>query len=147
MTIDQPAPTSPSGTGGIAVRFALAFVSGLVLVIAIGGGALYAYGQQYTGKVLPGVSVGDVDLSGLSPEEARAQLESTYGTFGDGTITLTGPDGDVTVGYDEIGREPDIDAMVAGRAHRRPAGRDDGRPAGRAPDGPPRHHADARRAL
>jgi hypothetical protein len=112
MTITQPAPTRPSGTGGIAVRFALAFVSGLVLVIAIGGGALFAYGQQYTGKVLPGVSVGDVDLSGLSPEEARAQLESTYGTFADGTIRLTGPDGDVTVGYDEIGREPDIDAMV-----------------------------------
>ena len=113
MTIAQPAPTSPSGTGGIAVRFALAFVSGLVLVIAIGGGALFAYGQQYTGKVLPGVSVGDVDLSGLSPEQARAQLESTYGTFADGTITLTGPDGDVTVGYDEIGREADIDAMVS----------------------------------
>ena len=113
MTIAQPAPASPSGNGGIAVRFALAFVSGLVLVIAIGGGALYAYGQQYTGKVLPGVSVGDVDLSGLSPEEARAQLQSTFGTFGDGTITLTGPDGDVTVGYDEIGREPDVDAMVS----------------------------------
>ena len=113
MTIAQPAPTSPSGTGGIAVRFALAFVSGLVLVVALGGGALYAYGQQYTGKVLPGVSVGDVDLSGLSPEEARAELESTFGTFRDGTITLAGPEGDVTVGYDEIGREPDIDAMVA----------------------------------
>ena len=113
MTNAQPDPASPSGTGGIAVRFALAFVSGLVLVIAIGGGALYAYGQQYTGKVLPGVSVGEVDLSGLSPEEARAQLESTFGTFGDGTITLSGPDGDVTVGYDEIGRAPDIDTMVS----------------------------------
>jgi vancomycin resistance protein YoaR len=113
MTIAQPAPASPSGTGGIAVRFALAFVSGLVLVIAIGGGALFAYGQQYTGRVLPGVSVGEVDLSGMSPEEARARLESTFGTFRDGTITLSGPDGDVTVGYDEIGRRPDIDAMVS----------------------------------
>ena len=113
MTTAQPAPASPSRSGGIVVRFALAFVAGLVLVIAIGGGALYAYGQQYTGKVLPGVSVGDTDLSGLSPEEARATLEAALGSFGEGTITLSGPDGDTTVRYDEIGREPDLDAMVA----------------------------------
>ena len=113
MTIAQPAPASPSGTGGIAVRFALAFVSGLVLVIAIGGGALFAYGQQYTGKVLPGVSVGEVDLSGLSPRRPGPSSSRRFGTFGDGTITLTGPDGDVTVGYDEIGRAADIDAMVS----------------------------------
>jgi vancomycin resistance protein YoaR len=112
MTTAQPQPATPSRKGGLAVRFAVAFLAGIVLVIAIGGGALYAYGQQYTGRVLPGVTIGDVDLSGLSPELARDRLEEAYGSLGAGTITLTGPDGDLTVGYAEIGRQPHLEAMV-----------------------------------
>ncbi|HKF84786.1 MAG TPA: VanW family protein [Candidatus Limnocylindrales bacterium] len=113
MTTVQPAPAPPSRKGALALRFAIAFLAGIVLVIAVGGGALYAYGQQYTGKVLPGVRVGDADLSGLSPEQARDRLEEAYGPLGAGTITLAGPDGELTVGYTEIGRRPDIESMLA----------------------------------
>jgi vancomycin resistance protein YoaR len=112
MTTAQPQPAAPSHGGGLAVRFAIAFLLGIALVIALGGGALYAYGQQYTGRVLPGVTVGSVDLSGLSPDVARERLEDAYGTYAAGTITLVGPDGNETLQYGAIGREPDIDAML-----------------------------------
>ena len=112
MTTAQPQPAAPSRRRGIALRFLVAFLAGIVLVGAIGGGALYAYGQQYTGKVLPGVSVGETDLSGLSPTQASDALAAAYGPLGSGVITLQGPDGAMTVGYAEIGRRPAIDAMV-----------------------------------
>jgi hypothetical protein len=40
------------------VRFALGFVVGVVLALLLGVGALYAYDQQYSGRVLPGVRSG-----------------------------------------------------------------------------------------
>ena len=55
----------------ILVRFMVAFLVGLVAVGGLGVGALYAYEQQYAGKVLPGVRVGDIDLSGMTPAAAR----------------------------------------------------------------------------
>ena len=39
----------------------------------IGAGALYAYDQQYVGRVLPGVRVGSVDLSGLDARRRAAR--------------------------------------------------------------------------
>lgn len=112
MTTAQPQPAAPTHRAGLAVRFAVAFLLGVVLVIVLGGGALYAYGQQYSGRILPGVTVGRADLSGMTPPVARQRLADVYGTSRAGTITLAGPDGDRTIGYAAIGREPDIDAML-----------------------------------
>ena len=52
------------------LRFFVAFLVGLLLAMAGGVGALYAYDQQYIGRVLPGVRIGDVDLSGLDAAAA-----------------------------------------------------------------------------
>src|SRR5829696_6359482 len=112
MTTAQPEPAARAHRNGLALRFAIAFMAGVLLVMAIGGGALYAYGQQYTGKVLPGVMVGEVDLSGLSPDQARDRLAEAYGDLGAGAIRLDGPNGRVTIAYSEIGRLPDVDAML-----------------------------------
>jgi vancomycin resistance protein YoaR len=111
-----PARRGPS----LGLRFLIAFFLGVVLVVGAGGGALYAYGQQYTGRVLPGVHVGETDLSGLSIDAATAALGQAYGTLGSGQVLLAGPDGDLTIGYAAIGRGPDITrmldaAMAAGR--------------------------------
>jgi vancomycin resistance protein YoaR len=120
-TAQLPDPASPGRKGSsLALKFAIAFLMGAVLVVGVGGGALYAYGQQYTGKILPGVSVGDTDLSGLTPGQARDRLVEAYGALGAGVITLTGPDGELTIGYGEVGRQPAVDlmldaAMAAGR--------------------------------
>nr|MBA3234769.1 VanW family protein [Chloroflexota bacterium] len=73
---------------------------------------LYAYDQQYAGRILPGVSVGGVDLSGLTPDVARAALDEAYRAAGDGRIVVTGPDSSTTITFAEIGRRVDTDALV-----------------------------------
>src|SRR5918995_2219337 len=95
------------------LRFAVAFIVGLLVATVAGVGALYAYDQQYIGRVLPGVRVGPVDLSGLAPAVAADRLREAYGSLGEGEITLTTPAGDTTISYADFGRGPDIEAMVA----------------------------------
>jgi vancomycin resistance protein YoaR len=95
------------------LRFTVAFLVGLLLALGVGAGAMYAYDQQYTGRVLPGVRVGSVDLSGLTPDSARAALGAAYHGYAEGRIVLTGPDGPEVITYAEIGRGLDTDALVA----------------------------------
>ena len=63
------------------LRFGLAALLGLTGALLIGLGGLYVYDQLYAGKVLPGVSVGSVDMSGLTPDAARAELTRAYGSL------------------------------------------------------------------
>ena len=111
-------PDPIAGTGHIhrpsaRLRFAVAFLVGLVLALGVGAGAMYAYDQQYAGRVLPGVRVGSVDLSGMTPDAARTALDRAYHGYADGRVVLTGPDGQVVITYTEIGRSLDTDALVA----------------------------------
>ena len=99
----------PSGR----LRFAVAFLVGLLLATIIGAGAMYAYDQQYVDRVLPGVRIGTVDLSGLDDEAATAALQEAYGSLTEGEIVLTSPAGETTISYDDIGRGPDVNAMLA----------------------------------
>ena len=66
MTIEtEPvAQNHPTRRPSARLRFGVAFLIGLIATLGLGAGALYAYDQQYTGRVLPGVTVGGVDLSG-----------------------------------------------------------------------------------
>jgi vancomycin resistance protein YoaR len=117
----EPLPASPERRGrSLGLRFAVAFLLGVTLVVGAGGAGLYAYGKQYEGRILPGVRVGDVDVSGMTPEAATAAIADAYAGLGAGVITLTGPEGDLAIGYREIGRGPDAaamleDALAAGR--------------------------------
>ncbi|HEY5436847.1 MAG TPA: VanW family protein [Candidatus Limnocylindrales bacterium] len=117
----ETAPSTPGRRGSsLGLRFAIAFLLGVVLVVGAGGGALFAYGQQYSGRVLPGVRVGTTDLSGLTPEAAGRALSDAYAPLGSGQLLLAGPDGELTVGYGELGRAPDVkmmlgEALAAGR--------------------------------
>jgi vancomycin resistance protein YoaR len=97
----------------VRTRFAVAFLAGLIAALAIGVGALYAFDQQYAGKVLPGVHVGNVDLSGLTPAEASSRLTEAYAAFGQGQAVLTHGDLAMAIDYAKIGRRPDVEAMVA----------------------------------
>jgi hypothetical protein len=92
-TIDPAIDTTPARRRGpsLGVRFAIAFLRDIGLVAGTGGGALYAYGRRYPGRVLPGVQVGGVDPSGLSPEAARQALCDAYAALGAGRILLNGP--------------------------------------------------------
>jgi vancomycin resistance protein YoaR len=112
-TVTIPAPESAVRRPSLRQRFGVAFLVGLIAAMAVGVGALYAYDQQYTGRVLPGVRVGDVDLSGLDAASAAERLRAAYGSLGEGSVTITSPHGDRKISFAEIGRGPDIDAMVA----------------------------------
>ena len=93
-------------------RVLLAFLFGVLLVAALAIGGVLAYESAYTGKVAAGVSVAGVDLSGLTRDEAAAQLESSLASVGQGTLTLDTVNGPVALTYAELGRRADVDAML-----------------------------------
>jgi vancomycin resistance protein YoaR len=109
-TVTIPAPETRRVS--VRVRFAVAFLVGLIAALAVGVGALYAYDREYVGRVLPGVRVGDVDLSGLDAATAADRLHAAYGSLAEGSVTITSPQGKRTISFATIGRGPDIDAMV-----------------------------------
>ncbi len=113
IVTDVEPPARPRRRRSLAARFGVAFVLGFLLALGVGVGGLYAWGQQYAGRVLPGVHVGSTDLSGLTREQAEAELANAYGSLGTGQITLTGPDGQATtISYADVGRGPDTSALV-----------------------------------
>jgi vancomycin resistance protein YoaR len=94
-------------------RFFVAFLIGLLAVMAIGAGGLYAYDRQYDGRVRAGVRVGGIDLSGLSPAAAKERLNGAFGAAATGELVFHTPDGATTVTYAELGRHVDVDELVA----------------------------------
>ena len=111
--IDGEPPTPPRRRRSLAFRFGVSFVLGFVLAVGIGVGTLYAWGQQYDGRVLPGVRVGSLELGGLTREQAQAEIASAYGSLGTGHMTLSGPDGNATtISYADVGRGPDTSALL-----------------------------------
>jgi len=97
---------------GLVARVAVAFVLGLVLVAALAVAGLYAYDQQYVHRVLPGVRIGQTDLSGLDEAGARQRLEAAYASLSSGEIAISVAGATTVVGYGEIGRRADLDQMV-----------------------------------
>src|SRR4029078_999721 len=97
----------------LVLRFCISFLIVCARAVVIGAGALYALDLQYEGRVLPGVSVGSTDLSGLTREQAEAAIATAYASLGKGQITLTDPDGQkTTITYADLGRGPDTQALV-----------------------------------
>ena len=97
-------------------RFLAAFGIGLAAILILGAGVLYAYDRQFEGRILPGVQVGSVDLSGLSPAEANARLSSAYADLGSGQLVLSGGGSQSTVSYASLDRHLDVDGLVADAA-------------------------------
>src|SRR5664280_2896015 len=94
------------------VGFVVAFTVGAAAVIALVCGAASSLSNTYRDRVLPGVRVGSVDLSGLTRDQAMAKLQSDYAYLGNGLITITTPVGTATITYQQAGRGPDVEAMA-----------------------------------
>jgi vancomycin resistance protein YoaR len=113
VVTDGEMTAGPRRGRSLARRFAVSFVVGFLFAVGIGAGFLYAWGQQYDGRVLPGVRVGSTDLGGLTREQAAAEIAKAYGSLGTGQVTLTGPNGQMTtIGYADVGRGPDTAALL-----------------------------------
>src|SRR5215213_8985978 len=114
MTATTIDPTTTGRPGPrTAVRFLVAFLAGMLAVLALGAGALYAYERQYEGRILPGIRVGSVDLSGLDPATARQRLASAYSYVGTGAVVLTAGARRTVIDYGDVDRRVDVDALVA----------------------------------
>jgi vancomycin resistance protein YoaR len=96
--------------------FLAAFGIGLAAVLILGAGVLYAYDRQFEGRILPGVHVGSVDLSGLSPAEASVRLSAAYADMGSGQLLLSGGASQSNVSYASLDRHLDVDGLVADAA-------------------------------
>jgi vancomycin resistance protein YoaR len=114
----EPGGTPPAGPKShsgrrAATRFSLAFAFGLLAVLAIAAGALAAYESSNVGRIVPGVRVGPVDLSGLSPSQAAARLRESYAALGEGQLILAAAGRERTISYTDLGRRIDADRIVA----------------------------------
>ncbi len=97
---------------GKAAAVALAFVIGVGGVLVVSLTVAFAIALANTNRVLPGVHVGAVDVSGLSRQEAIDKLNNAYSYLGLGEVEITTPKGTSTVDYSVIGRAPDAEAMA-----------------------------------
>ncbi len=93
-------------------RLVLGFIVGLVASLALAGGGLLAWDAGYEGRVLPGVHVGDVELSGLDRAQAGAALGAGLAGLADGRVVLRTPAGDVSVAYLQFSRRPDVASLT-----------------------------------
>jgi vancomycin resistance protein YoaR len=104
--------SAPRRRGRVLFWLLFSFVFGFVLVGGIVVAGLYAYDQQYIHRVLPGVRIGQVDLSGLDETAARERLDAAYGSLAAGSIRVTAAGATTTISYSELGRQADLDTMV-----------------------------------
>jgi hypothetical protein len=93
-------------------RVAIAFVVGFVVCLLIAGGALLAHDASLDRRVLPGVSVGGVDLSGLDRAGATTALTGAFGHLAEGRVVVRTTAGDVALPFADFARRAEIDAMV-----------------------------------
>ena len=84
LTLPRPAPRL--------VRIAtMTFVAFLAFALA-GSIGLALYASTHAGRIYQGVTVGDVDLGGMSPGAAAAALDSRFAAYAQAPITLTADD-------------------------------------------------------
>ena len=114
MAATQPVATEPRvlripRPGRVARRLVIGALFGVLAVL----GGMYAFGQAYTGRILPGILIGGVDVSGMTAGEARAAVDAAFGGLEDGQITVTSPRVTTVIDFDDVGRTIDRDGMVA----------------------------------
>ena len=95
------------------VPFVAAFAASLVAAFVLGVAALYAFDRAFDGRVLPGVRVGAVDLSGLDPAAARSRLVEAFAGAGEGSVVLAVDGDSASIPFSAIDRHVDVDALVA----------------------------------
>jgi vancomycin resistance protein YoaR len=100
--------TRRRSAGKFAIAFAIGAAATLILLCAV---AVAAFSVS-AGRVVPGVRVGSVDVSGMSRDQVIARLQSTYGYLDQGDVSINTPLGAAQITYQTAGRTPDVEAMA-----------------------------------
>ncbi|MBA2362129.1 MAG: peptidoglycan binding domain-containing protein [Chloroflexia bacterium] len=105
----------PSGRQPIAMTLAL------LLVLGLAAGGLAYYSSTFDGEIYRGVSVNGVDVSGRTPNEARAVLLERAAEYNRSPLTLSYADDQWRPTPEQLGLSLDVDPLVgqaykAGRA-------------------------------
>jgi len=93
-------------------RFLLFVVTAILAAAAVAGGLATLHERQ-AGRIMPGVSAAGIQLGGLTPDEARAALGAGLADLSAGSISVRAGMGVTNIPFVDVGRVPDIDAMVA----------------------------------
>lgn len=79
----------------LSVMVSAAFAAAALIVVPV---------QAHEGKIETGIYVDDIDISGLTEDEAEAEIEAYVATFGDTKITLHAPEGgEITASAADLG--------------------------------------------
>ncbi|MFT4041460.1 MAG: VanW family protein, partial [Thermomicrobiales bacterium] len=102
----------PGAVSTLARAASLAFV--LVAAFALAGVlGLALYASSHSDRIYQGVTVGDVDLSGLTPQEAQTALDQRFDEYAQTPITLSADGRSFTLTPAEAGANLDSGATVA----------------------------------
>ncbi len=99
-------------------RLLLLFVAMAMLGIGLVVGSLALIHERQVGRIMTGVSAAGVDLAGLTADEARAALTARLAGLSAGSVTVRTSIGSTAIAFADVGRAPDLDAMVAAAAAR-----------------------------
>ena len=80
-------------------RLAVGFAAGFVLTLALAAAALLAYDANHQGRILHGVRVGGVELSGSIVSRRRRRSGRAFGAYSTGRVVVHTTSGDVTVPF------------------------------------------------
>jgi vancomycin resistance protein YoaR len=93
-------------------RFLLAFAATLVVLVAIAAIGTYAYASSNSGRILQGISIGGVNVGGMTPAEAKQKLATALPNVAAGALSVKAGSVEQKINYSDIGRTYNIDATV-----------------------------------
>lgn len=110
--VDAPVDAPVAHKPRLVRRFVGAFVVSVFVTLGLAGAAVLAFDVSHDGRILPGVRVGNVDLSGLDRGGAATALASGYSAYSDGQVVIQTDAGEVSIPYSAFSRRPDVEAMI-----------------------------------
>jgi vancomycin resistance protein YoaR len=108
----RTASKSRSQFSPASVRLVVGFAIGVFGALFLVAAAAFGLSAAYDGKILPGVHAGDVDVSGMTRDQAVVAIDTAYASLGEGQVTITTPAGSQAITYAQIGRSADSAAMA-----------------------------------
>ena len=113
MTTESQTLPVTTRSSGFRWRRLLLIVGLIAAVLVIGiAAATYAYTNANQGKILPGVSIGTVNVAGLTPDQAKAKLQNSLPDVSSGALEVKAGSVDQKISYEDLNRSYNIDSTI-----------------------------------